>query len=96
MWSTELTLIADEQPRGRFEEHTTTERVVYCDVRSVGMRETYEARSVGLTPDYVFILSDRTEYQGEHLCRWDGNLYEIVRTYTKGYAIELTAERVRT
>lgn len=90
-----ITLISDvPEARGRFEAHTEIRRVVYCTVKSVGMRETYEAMSHGLKPEWVFELTHSFEYQGEKECEFKGNRYRIIRTYVNETdGIELTAER---
>ena len=46
----------------------------------------------GVSPTYVFRLSDRREYQGEKILKYNGDRYRVVRTYVDGYAIEITAE----
>lgn len=79
--------------RGVFEKPETKERMVFTTVRSVGMRETYEAMAHDMKLEAVFELSDRAEYEGEKLCRWDKQLYEIVRTYDTGNKFELTVKR---
>ena len=89
-----LVLISEEQPHGVFESHTETRREVFCTIRSVGMREAYEAMSAGLDPEIVFVLSDYAEYKGEKKCEWNGNPYKIVRVYSRNEQVELTAERV--
>lgn len=89
-----IELIGEQQPRGAFETVTETTRRVFCTVRSVTMNETYTARSVGLDPSIVFVLSDYAEYQGEKLCEWNDVRYRIVRTYVAKEQIELVCERV--
>ena len=66
-----ITLIS-EAPEGHgiFEEFKTTEREVFCRVRSVGFNEFYAAKAAGLEPSIVFILPHDFEYQGEKLCRY--------------------------
>ena len=90
-----LTLIK-EQPKahGVTEKPTETERTVYCTVRSVGMNEAYQALANGLRPQFVFILSDYTDYDGEKICAYNGARYRIVRTYRNNQSIELTVEEV--
>lgn len=90
-----ITLISDvPEARGRFEAHTEIRRVVYCTVKSVGMRETYEAMSHGLKPEWVFELTHSFEYQGEKECEFKGIRYRIIRTYvTEADGIEITVER---
>ena len=90
-----LTLIADEPAaHGRFEAVTPVRRTVFCTVRSVGMRESYEAMSHGLRPEYVFQLTHSFEYQDEKRCEYHGVLYNVVRTYvTDADGIEIIVER---
>lgn len=90
-----LTLISETpEAHGRFDAPTETRRDVYCTVRSVGMREAYEALSHGLRPEWVFVLTHSFEYQGEKRCEFRGVLYTILRTYvTEADGIEITVER---
>lgn len=89
-----LELISEQQPRGAFESVCECSRRVFCTVKSVTMSETYTARSVGLDPAIVFVLSDYAEYKGEKLCEWHCERYRIVRTYVAKEQIELVCERV--
>lgn len=90
-----LTLIAETpEAHGRFDTPTEVRRQVYCTVRSVGMREAYEALSHGLRPEFVFVLTHSFEYQGEKRCEFHGVEYTVLRTYvTEADGIELTVER---
>jgi hypothetical protein len=90
-----LTLIADSpESHGRFDAATETRRQVYCTVRSVGMREAYEAMSHGLRPEWVFVLTHSFEYNGEKRCEFRGVPYTVLRTYvTEADGIEITVER---
>lgn len=90
-----LTLITETpEAHGRFDAPTETRRQVYCTVRSVGMREAYEALSHGLRPEWVFVLTHSFEYQGEKRCEFRGIQYTVLRTYvTEADGIEITVER---
>lgn len=90
-----VNLIAESpEAHGVFETHTETQRQVFCTVRSVGMREAYEAKAIGLSPEYVLILAHDFEYQGEKECEFGGMRYDIIRTYiTESDGIELTIQR---
>lgn len=90
-----LTLITDSPAEaGVFDPRTETARDVLCTVRSVGMREAYEAMGHGLRPEWVFVLSHDFEYQGEQRCRYHGVEYRVIRTYvTEADGIEITVER---
>ena len=74
-----------------------TERRVFCDVRSVGRTEFYQAAQNDMHPSYVFSISHYMDYMGEKECLyidWTGTekKYTITRTYRTGDRIELTAE----
>lgn len=90
-----LTLIAeDPKAHGVTDKPKETERTVFCTVRSVGMNEAYQALANGLQPQFVFVLSDFDDYDGEKICEYNGKRYRIVRTYRRNQAIELTVEEV--
>ena len=83
----------DPQAHGVLADHRRVERKVYAVMRSVGMRETYEAMGHGITPERVFDLAAPEEYRDEKWVRWNGDLYRIVRTYMSGETLSLTVER---
>ena len=92
----EITLISESTTaHGFFDEPETQERTVMCTVRSVGMRETYEARSAGLSPELVFDLANKADYQGEKRILYHGVPYKVDRVYTNPHTekVELTVER---
>lgn len=72
---------------------TKTTRDVFADVRSVGMREKYEALQAGLNPEFVFVLADYYEYEGEDEITYDGDTYRVIRTYRNGQSLEITVTR---
>lgn len=72
---------------------TKTTRDVFADVRSVGMREKYEALQAGLNPEFVFVLADYYEYDGEDEITYDGDTYRVIRTYRNGQSLEITVTR---
>lgn len=87
-------LVADSPAvRGAFAGVTKTERMVYCNVRSVGMSEMYAAQSHGLKPEYVFDLLDYAEYEGEKSVKYNGEYYNVLRTYINGEKIEITVTK---
>lgn len=69
------------------------ERDVFCSVKSIGMREFYQANATDFHPEVKFVLADYLDYCGETLCRYDGELYRILRTYRTGNELELIAEK---
>lgn len=83
------------------QKEVLTERTVFCKVRTVTRSEFYGAGTESLRPDFVFVLADYREYEGEKFCKYIGfdgkeRTYKITRTYVTGSEIELTArERVQ-
>lgn len=79
---------------GVFATHTQVKRKVYCQIRSVGRSEMYQAMSAGHVPEYIFALSHNFEYKNEKLAEYNGELFNIIRTYaTPTNGIDLTVER---
>ena len=86
--------------RGIYDAPAETRRQVFASIRSVGMRESYEALAHGLRPEIVLILKHDFEYQHEPLCDLEGTVpgqydrYRILRTYiTEADGIELVLQR---
>lgn len=68
------------------EIESVTERQVFCRVRSISRNEFYQAAQTDLHPEYVFILSNYRDYEGEQELKytdWTGQQrrYNILRTY---------------
>ena len=91
-----IQLVSDApEARGIHEEHQEIPRFVYCEIRSVGRREAYEAMSHGFHPECVFVLSQAFDYHGEKRIIWNGETYHVIRPYeSEADEIELTAEKV--
>ena len=83
----------DPQAHGVLAEHQRFERKVYAVMRSVGMRESYEAMGHGIVPERVFDLAAPEEYRDEKWLRWNDTLYKVVRTYINGETLSITVER---
>lgn len=83
----------DPEEHGIFEERQETPRLVPADIRSVSGAEVYRAKQYGLNPEYVFILSDYAEYDGEKIVVWNDVRWAVIRTYVDHEKIELTVER---
>lgn len=90
----EVIYLVAESPEehGTFDTHTETDRKVYGQVRSVGYTEYYAAKGSGVEPTILFVLPHYMEYKGEKIIKWNNKRYRVVRTYTKGMNIEITAE----
>ena len=92
--STVTLLTGTPEPRGVFQTPVETGRDVYCEVMSVGMKETYEAMASGYAPEVKLFLHDYAEYQRERCCIFEGIRYRILRSYIRNdYGIELVLER---
>ncbi len=91
-----IELVSDmPEAHGVHEKAEQLPRFNYCEIKSVNRREAYEAMSHGFHPQYVFVLAQAFDYHGEKQLRYDGALYNILRSYeTETDSIELTAERV--
>lgn len=83
----------DPQAHGVMAEHQRFERKVFAVMRSVGMRESYEAMGHGIVPERVFDLAAPEEYRDEKWLRWEDKLYKVVRTYMNGETLSVTVER---
>ena len=68
-----------------------TENTVFCKVRSVTMREYYEAATQDLKPELVFTISHRVDYEGQNELMYHGEMYVVTRTYWRDDEVELTA-----
>ena len=66
-----------------------SKREVFCSLRSIGVREFYQAHAVDLHPEAVFVLVDYLDYQGETLADHEGHRYRVLRAYRKGQELEL-------
>ena len=93
-------LISDDPtPHGVFETRTRTERRVFCTVRSVSSADYWRAKSSGLAPEKVFVLSDLIDYNGEMLIRHGegqaARYYNVMRTYANGRELEITVEAAK-
>lgn len=81
------------EAHGIFDAPAETAQKTFCTVRSVGMREYYEAKGAGLEPEIVFNLSDSDDYDGQKIVIWNGVRYRVVRTWLQGDGIDLTCEK---
>lgn len=70
-----------------------TSRDVFCEVKSVGYREFYQADTVGYKPSIVFVLADYYDYDEEQYVLYENVRYSIIRTYRKDNSLELTCEK---
>ena len=66
---------------GVHDTHTQTPRQVYCEVRSIGMKLLSEAKAAGMSPDVRLRLAREELYQGEKLCLFHGEMYDVESVY---------------
>lgn len=72
----------------------TTERKVYCDVRSITRAEWYDAGRQGFKPDISFVMF-APDYQGEDEVEYNSRKYSIYRTYlAQNEALELYCQSI--
>lgn len=63
---------------------TITEKDVFAQVRSIGMKESYEALAVGLKPEMSFLIADYYDYDNQEFIEYNSVRYKVLRTYRKG------------
>lgn len=87
--------LVSESPEahGVFSPPTEAKQKTYCTIRSVGMREYYEAKGAGIEPEIVFRLTDSDDYDNQKIVLWNNARYRVVRTSLHGDGVELTCER---
>jgi len=92
-----VTLIGeDPAAHGVLETPQEIRRKRYCTVKSIGQTEAYQARGIGLNPELKIILAHDFEYTDEAQLEYNGERYDILRTYvTETDGIELTVQRAR-
>lgn len=75
--------------------YTTSEiaRTVFCNKKSVKSMEFYQAHAVGLKPELNLVVRS-VDYNDESRVRYEGKMYDILRTYSKnGEMVELTCAK---
>lgn len=60
-----------------------TYKQVWAEKRSVGCKEFYQASTLGIQPRYVFVINATEWLEPCKRIRYNGKLYDIVRTYEK-------------
>ena len=90
-----LILIAENPAaHGAFDGFSSVQKTVYCTVRSATYTDILTAKAEGLQPEVVFRLSHSFDYDGEKICTWNGQQWNIDRTYvSEADWIELTCSR---
>ncbi|MBQ0112227.1 MAG: hypothetical protein KBT03_03765 [Bacteroidales bacterium] len=65
-------------------------RPVFCNVRSVGMSEFYQAQTLFYNPEIKFVLADYLDFECEEYADHEGYRYKVLRTYRNGKELEIT------
>lgn len=70
---------------------TEIEQMVFCNEKSVGQSEFYQAMASGLKPEIKLEIMS-FEYDNQKQIRYKDRVYDVIRTYVKDSAdiIELT------
>lgn len=64
------------------------DKMIYCNVKSIGLTEFYQAQSVGLKPE-LKIEARLIDLDGATHFKYNNKLYKILRTNKKEDSIEL-------
>ena len=77
-----LTIIETPNEIGDLVE-TITKNEVFAQVRSIGMKEKYEALAVGLKPELTFVIADYFDYENQESIEYEEKKYSVLRTYKR-------------
>lgn len=95
MYNSVIQLVKETSTTNEYGDIVTdqSERQVFADVRSIGMKEFYQAKSSGFEPEIKFVLADYYDYDFETLVRYEGRTYNVIRTYRTGNELEIICKR---
>ena len=88
-----LTLVSRTYADDGYTVTGETRREVYCRLASIGQTEFYQAQATDLRPELKFVLADHQDYEDEYLCIYGGEWYRVIRTYRKGWTLEIVVQR---
>lgn len=92
--ATTIDLLAETpEAHGVFDAPVETATTVFAEIRSVSRSEYYQAMSAGIEPELVFMLTDYADYAGQKVFTYNGERWRVLRTYSNGQALEITARR---
>lgn len=90
----DIAYLIKEERRGRDqygnEILTRTPRMIYCQIQSVTRAEYYAAGTDDIKPELELRITHRLDYEGESLIRYNGELYDVIRTFWGGDGVTLT------
>lgn len=82
----------DPAAHGIFDKPTEKQTMCYCRVNSVSRNEYYKALNNDLRPEYVFVLSEYADYDGQKIILYKNKRYRVIRSYVSEHSVELTVE----
>lgn len=93
MYNEQLYLVSYED-KGETDEYgdavlTEIRKPIFVEEKSVGMKEFYQAHTVGLKPEIVFETPDFMDYNQEKEVIYKDIRYKVLRTYRKGIPLEI-------
>lgn len=102
MWNNELTLISSTITYDEIGNpiETPNNIDIFCDMKSIGRTEFYNAAANGLKPEYILVVHPY-EYNDETYIEFSENekpkqKYKVIKTYKKNFEeLELTCEKVQ-
>jgi SPP1 family predicted phage head-tail adaptor len=71
---------------------TYTYRNIYANELTISQKEFYESNALGLKPELAFQIR-AIDYQSDERIRYNGVIYEIIRSSKKGEFISLICSR---
>lgn len=93
MYSEVITLLGKEtvvNVPGQGRKKIKEQREIFAKLKSIGQSEFYQAQATGLKPELKFEIADYLDYQNEKELIHKDIKYQVLRTYRKGKAIEIT------
>jgi len=100
MYDSIITLISETKTVDDYGDAiiTTTENVVFADIKSIGQSEFYQAEAVGLKPEIKFVIPDFLDYHNEKRIKFtpfngEEEEYTVLRTYRANNTLELVCKR---
>jgi SPP1 family predicted phage head-tail adaptor len=92
MYNNVISLIAETEIVNEYGSTVKTETTsdIFCELKSIGQTEFYQAQTNGMKPEIKFVIADYLDYQGEENIAFDGMKYKILRTYRTGNELEIT------
>ena len=65
---------------------------MFCKRTSIGQQEFYNSAVVSLKPEFKLVLADYYDYDNQKIVRYEGKLYDVIRTFIAKNTIELTVK----